>query len=115
MIEKDLITNAHELDRETGNLNDTKEEGIELTEEEIEAEKKLAKDRATAGLDALRILMTLIKTLRDMEQERLDLIDKEAEALTKLNKENEKLKQANEKVTKAKEDFEKVSGTWSKS
>ena len=114
LIEKDLITNAHELDRETGNLNDTKEEGIELTEEEIEAEKKLAKDRATAGLDALKNLNDAYQTLRDMEQERLDLIDKEAEALTKLNKENEKLKQANEKVTKAKEDFEKVSGLGAK-
>ena len=114
LIEKDLITNAHELDRETGNLNDTKEEGIELTEEEIEAEKKLAKDRATAGLDALKNLNDAYQTLRDMEQERLDLIDKEAEALTKLNKENEKLQQANEKVTKAKEDFEKVSGLGAK-
>ena len=111
LIEKDLITNSHELDRETGNLNDTKEEGIELTEEEIEAEKKLAKDRATAGLDALKNLNDAYQTLRDMEQERLDLIDKEAKALTKLNKANEKLEQANEKVSKAKEEFEKVSGT----
>ena len=114
LIQKDLINNSHELDRETGNLNETKQESIELTEEEIEAEKKLAKDRATAGLDALKNLNDAYQTLRDMEQERLDLIDKEAEALTKLNAENEKLKQANEKVTKAKEDFEKVSGLGAK-
>ena len=110
LIEKDLITNSHELDRETGNLNDTKEEGIELTEEEIEAEKKLAKDRATSGLDALRKLNDAYQNLRDIEQDRLDLVDKEAKALTKLNKANEKLEQANEKVNKAKEEFEKVSG-----
>ena len=114
LIQKDLINNSHELDRETGNLNETKKESIELTEEELEAEKKLAKDRATTGLDALKNLNDAYQTLRDMEQERLDLIDKEAEALTKLNAENEKLKQANEKVTKAKEDFEKVSGLGAK-
>tara|TARA_R100000742_G_C4278958_1_gene102532 strand:- start:1816 stop:4260 length:2445 start_codon:yes stop_codon:yes gene_type:complete len=114
LIQKDLINNSHELDRETGNLNDTKKESIELTEEEIEAEKKLAKDRATAGLDALKNLNDAYQNLRDMEQDRLDLIDKEAQALTKLNDENEKLKQANEKVTKAKEDFEKISGLGAK-
>ena len=36
LVEKDLITNAHELDRETGTLNRTKQESIELTEEEWE-------------------------------------------------------------------------------
>ena len=106
--------NTHELDRETGTLNRTKEESVELTEEEIEAEKKLAKDRATAGLDALRSLNDAYQNLKDIEQDRLDLIDKEAQALTKLNQENEKLKQANEKVTKAKEEFEKVSGLGAK-
>ena len=114
LIQKDLINNSHELDRETGNLNETKKESIELTEEELEAEKKLARDRATAGLDALQKLNDAYQNLRDIEQDRLDLIDKEAEALTKLNAENEKLKQANEKVTKAKEDFEKVSGLGAK-
>ena len=113
-IQKDLINNTHELDRETGTLNRTKEESVELTEEEIEAEKKLAKDRATAGLDALQNLHDAYQNLRDIEQDRLDLIDKEAQALTKLNQENEKLKEANDNVTKAKEDFEKVSGLGAK-
>ncbi len=113
-IQRDLINNTHELDRETGTLNSTKEESVEITEEEIEAEKKLAKDRATAGLDALKNLNDAYQNLRDIEQDRLDLIDKEAQALTKLNDENEKLKQANEKVTKAKEDFEKISGLGAK-
>ena len=110
LVQQDLINNTHELDRETGNLINTKEESIELTEEEIEAEKKLAKDRATAGLDALRSLNDAYQNLKDIEQDRLDLVDKEAKALTKLNKANEKLEQANEKVNKAKEEFEKVSG-----
>jgi TP901 family phage tail tape measure protein len=114
LIQKDLINNSHELDRETGNLNETKQESVEITEEEIEAEKQLAKDRATSGLDALRKLNDAYQNLRDMEQDRLDLIDKESQALTKLNEENEKLKKANDKVTKAKEDFEKVSGLGAK-
>lgn len=109
-IQRDLINNTHELDRETSSFNDTKKESIELTEEELEAEKKLARDRATAGLDALRSLNDAYQNLRDIEQDRLDLVDKEAKALTKLNKANEKLEQANEKVNKAKEEFEKVSG-----
>ncbi len=110
LIQKDLINNTHELDRETSSFNDTKKESIELTEEELEAEKKLARDRATAGLDALRSLNDAYQNLRDIEQDRLDLVDKEAKALTKLNKANEKLEQANDKVNKAKEEFEKVSG-----
>ena len=113
-IQKDLINNTHELDRETGTLNRTKEESVELTEEEIEAEKKLAKDRATAGLDALRSLNDAYQNLKDIEQDRLDLIDKESQALTKLNNQNKKLKEANDKVTKAKEEFEKVSGLGAK-
>lgn len=108
---KDLARNTHELDRETGVLNRTKEESIDLTEEEIESEKKLARDRATAGLDALRSLNDAYQNLRDIEQDRLDLVDKEAKALTKLNKANKELENANEKVNKAKEEFEKVSGT----
>jgi TP901 family phage tail tape measure protein len=111
---KDLARNIHELDRDTGNYNRTKEESIEITEEEIEAEKKLARDRATAGLDALRSLNDAYQNLRDIEQDRLDLVDKEAKALTKLNKANEKLEEANTKVNKAKEDFEKVSGLGAK-
>lgn len=114
LIQKDLINNSHELDRETGNLNETKKESIELTEEELEAEKKLARDRATAGLDALQKLNDAYQNLRDMEQDRLDLVDKEAKALTKLNKANENLEKANEKVNKAKEEFEKVSGLGAK-
>ena len=114
LIQKDLINNTHELDRETSSYNDTKKESIELTEEEIEAEKQLAKDRATAGLDALKRLNDAYQNLRDMEQDRLDLVDKEAKALTKLNKANENLEKANEKVNKAKEDFERVSGLGAK-
>jgi len=110
-IQRDLINNTHELDRETSSYNDTKKESIELTEEEVEAEKKLARDRATAGLDALRSLNDAYQNLRDIEQDRLDLVDKEAKALTKLNKANANLEKANEKVNKAKEEFEKVSGT----
>lgn len=113
-IQRDLINNTHELDRETSSYNDTKRESIELTEEELEAEKKLARDRATAGLDALRSLNDAYQNLRDIEQDRLDLVDKEAKALTKLNKANEKLEEANTKVNKAKEDFEKVSGLGAK-
>lgn len=113
-IQRDLINNTHELDRETSSYNDTKRESIELTEEEVEAEKKLARDRATAGLDALRSLNDAYQNLRDIEQDRLDLVDKEAKALTKLNKANEKLEEANTKVNKAKEDFEKVSGLGAK-
>ena len=114
LIQKDLINNSHELDRETGNLNETKKESIELTEEELEAEKKLARDRATAGIDALQKLNDAYQNLRDMEQDRLDLVDKEAKALTKLNKANANLEKANEKVNKAKEEFEKVSGLGAK-
>ena len=110
LVTKDLRNNTHELDRETGNLNETKKESIELTEEEVEAEKKLARDRATAGLDALRSLNDAYQNLRDIEEDRLDLVDKEAKALTKLNKANKKLEEANEKVNKAKEEFERVSG-----
>ena len=110
LVTKDLRNNTHELDRETGNLNETKKESIELTEEEVEAEKKLARDRATAGLDALRSLNDAYQNLRDIEEDRLDLVDKEAKALTKLNKANANLEKANEKVNKAKEEFEKVSG-----
>lgn len=113
-IQRDLINNTHELDRETGTLNSTKEESVEITEEEIEAEKKLARDRATAGLDALRSLNDAYQNLKDIEQDRLDLIDKESQALTKLNNQNKKLKEANDKVTKAKEEFEKVSGLGAK-
>jgi len=113
-IQKDLINNAHELDRETGVLNKTKEESVEITEEEIEAEKKLARDRATAGLDALRSLNDAYQNLRDIEQDRLNLVDKEAKALTKLNKANKDLEKANDNVTKAKEEFEKVSGLGAK-
>jgi len=113
-IQKDLINNVHELDRETGVLNKTKEESVEITEEEIEAEKKLARDRATAGLDALRSLNDAYQNLRDIEQDRLDLVDKEAKALTKLNKANKDLEKANDNVTKAKEEFEKVSGLGAK-
>lgn len=111
---KDLARNTHELDRETGVLNRTKEESIDITEEELEAEKKLARDRATAGLDALRSLNDAYQNLRDIEQDRLDLVDKEAKALTKLNKANKELENANEKVNKAKEEFEKVSGLGAK-
>ena len=111
LIQKDLINNTHELDRETSSYNDTKKESIELTEEEIEAEKKLARDRATAGLNALQKLNDAYQNLRDMEQDRLDLIDKEFEALTKVTAQEDKLAKANDKVTKAKEEFEKVSGT----
>ena len=114
LIQKDLINNSHELDRETGNLNETKKESIQLTEEELEAEKKLARDRATAGIDALQKLNDAYQNLRDMEQDRLDLVDKEAKALTKLNKANANLEKANEKVNKAKEEFEKVSGLGAK-
>ena len=114
LVQKDLINNTHELDRETGNLIDTKKESVELTEEEIEAEKKLARDRATAGLDALQKLNDAYQNLKDIEQDRLDLIDKESQALTKLNNQNKKLKEANDKVTKAKEEFEKVSGLGAK-
>ena len=114
LIQKDLINNTHELDRETSSYNDTKKESIELTEEELEAEKKLARDRATAGLDALRSLNDAYQNLRDIEQDRLDLVDKEAKALTKLNKANKELEKANEKVNKAKEEFEKVSGLGAK-
>ena len=106
-IQRDLIANTHELDRETGNLNNTKEESIELTEEEIEAEKKLTRDRATAGLDALRSLNDAYQNLKDIEEDRLDLVDKEAKALTNLNKANKDLEQA-------KEDFNKVSGLGAK-
>jgi len=113
-IQKDLINNVHELDRETGVLNKTKEESVEITEEEIEAEKKLARDRATAGLDALRSLNDAYQNLRDIEQDRLNLVDKEAKALTKLNKANKDLENANDKVNKAKEEFEKVSGLGAK-
>ena len=113
-IQKDLINNVHELDRETGVLNKTKEESVEITEEEIEAEKKLARDRATAGLDALRSLNDAYQNLRDIEQDRLNLVDKEAKALTKLNKANKDLEKANDNVTKAKEEFEKVSGLGAK-
>ena len=105
LVTKDLRNNIHELDRDYVGHIDTKKEFVELTEEEIEAEKKLARDRATAGLDALRSLNDAYQNLRDIEQDRLDLIDKEAQALTKLNDENENLRKANEKVTKAKEDF----------
>jgi len=111
---KDLARNTHELDRETGVLNRTKEESIDITEEEIESEKKLARDRATAGLDALRSLNDAYQNLRDIEQDRLDLVDKEAKALTKLNKANKDLENANDKVNKAKEEFEKVSGLGAK-
>lgn len=111
---KDLARNTHELDRETGVLNRTKEESIDITEEELEAEKKLARDRATAGLDALRSLNDAYQNLRDIEQDRLDLVDKEAKALTKLNKANKELENANNKVNKAKEEFEKVSGLGAK-
>ena len=114
LIQKDLINNTHELDRETGVLNRTKEESIDLTEEELEAEKKLARDRAQVGLDALRSLNDAYQNLRDMEQDRLDLISKEAKALTNLNKANQELEKANDKVNKAKEDFEKVSGLGAK-
>ena len=114
LIQKDLINNTHELDRETSSYNDTKRESIELTEEELEAEKKLARDRATAGLNALQKLNDAYQNLRDIEQNRLDLADKEAEALTKLNKANANLEKANNKVTKAKEDFEKVAGLGAK-
>ena len=114
LIQKDLINNSHELDRETGNLNKTKKESIELTEEELEAEKKLARDRATAGIDALQKLNDAYQNLKDIEQDRLDLVDKEAKALTKLNKANANLEKANEKVNKAKEEFEKVSGLGAK-
>ena len=114
LIQKDLINNTHELDRETSSYNDTKKETIELTEEEIEAEKQLAKDRATSGLNALQKLNDAYQSLRDIEQNRLDLADKEAEALTKLNKANANLEKANKKVTKAKEDFEKVAGLGAK-
>jgi TP901 family phage tail tape measure protein len=111
---KDLQTNIHELDRETGVLNRTREESIEVTEEEIEAEKQLARDRATAGLDAIRSLNDAYQNLRDIEEDRLDLVDKEAKALTKLNKANKDLEQANSKVEQAKEDFNKVSGLGAK-
>jgi TP901 family phage tail tape measure protein len=111
---KDLQTNIHELDRETGVLNRTREESIEVTEEEIEAEKKLARDRATAGLDAIRSLNDAYQNLRDIEEDRLNLVDKEAKALTKLNKANKDLEQANNKVEQAKEDFNKVSGLGAK-
>ena len=113
-IQRDLIANTHELDRETGNLNNTKEESIELTEEEIEAEKKLTRDRATAGLDALRSLNDAYQNLRDIEEDRLDLVDKEAKALTNLNKANKDLEKANSKVEQAKEDFNRVSGLGAK-
>jgi len=111
---KDLARNTHELDRETGVLNRTKEESIDITEEEIDSEKKLARDRATAGLDALRSLNDAYQNLRDIEQDRLDLVDKEAKALIKLNKANKDLENANDKVNKAKEEFEKVSGLGAK-
>jgi len=111
---KDLARNTHELDRETGVLNRTKEEYIDITEEEIDSEKKLARDRATAGLDALRSLNDAYQNLRDIEQDRLDLVDKEAKALIKLNKANKDLENANDKVNKAKEEFEKVSGLGAK-
>ena len=114
LVTKDLRNNIHELDRDYVGHIDTKKEFVELTEEEIEAEKKLARDRATAGLDALRSLNQAYQSLRDIEQDRLDLIDKESQALTKLNDENENLRKANEKVTKAKEDLEKVSGLGAK-
>jgi len=114
LVQKDLINNTHELDRETSSFNDTKQESIELTEEEIEAEKKLSRDRATAGLDSLRKLNDAYQNLRDIEQDRLDLVDKEAKALTKLNKANANLEKANEKVNKAKEEFERVSGLGAK-
>jgi TP901 family phage tail tape measure protein len=114
LVQKDLINNTHELDRETSSFNDTKQESIELTEEEIEAEKKLSRDRATAGLDSLRKLNDAYQNLRDIEQDRLDLVDKEAKALTKLNKANKNLEKANEKVNKAKEEFERVSGLGAK-
>jgi len=114
-IQRDLINNAHELDRETGVLNKTKEESVEITEEEIEAEKKLARDRATSGLDALRKLNDAYQNLRDMEQDRLDLINKEKSALDKINKSQAKEKAlvsqrdfALEQLNKAKEESKKV-------
>lgn len=113
-VQRDLIANTHELDRETGNLNNTKEESIELTQEEIESEKQLTRDRATAGLDALRSLNDAYQNLRDIEEDRLDLVDKEAKALTNLNKANKDLEKANSKVEQAKEDFNKVSGLGAK-
>ena len=115
LVQQDLINNTHELDRETGTLNDTKEVSIELTEEEIQAEKQLAKDRATSGLDALRKLNDAYQNLRDMEQDRLDLINKEKSALDKINKSQAKEKAlvsqrdfALEQLNKAKEESKKV-------
>jgi len=115
LIQKDLINNTHELDRETSSYNDTKKESIELTEEELEAEKKLARDRATAGLDALRSLNDAYQKLRDMEQDRLDLVAKEKSALDKINKSQAKEKAlvsqrdfALEQLNKAKEESKKV-------
>lgn len=90
LVEKDLIANAHELDRETGTLNRTKQESIELTEEEIEAEAKLAEERKEKSLGALQKVLRAYKKIQSIQQNIIDLENEEKEALEKLNKSKQK-------------------------
>ena len=102
LIEKDLINNAHELDRETGSLNKTKEITIELTEEEIEAERELAEERETKSLGALQKVLSAYQKLQRIQENVNDLQNEEKEKLNELNKAINKKSQAETDLEKAK-------------
>ena len=105
LIEKDLITNAHELDRETGNLNQTKEETIALTEEEIEAEQKLAQEREEKSLGALQKVLSAYKKLQAIQDKIADLQDNEKKKLEKLNDAIEDKTEAEKGLTTAQQEL----------
>jgi len=102
LIEKDLINNAHELDRETGSLNKTKEITIELTEEEIEAERELAEERETKSLGALQKVLSAYQKLQRIQENVNDLQNEEKKKLNELNKAINKKSQAETDLEKAK-------------
>ena len=107
LIEKDLITNAHELDRETANYNNTKEEGIALTEEEIQAEQALAQEREEKSLGALNKVLSAYKKLQSIQDKIANLQDEEKKKLDKLNKAIENKSVAETELSTAQQELAK--------
>lgn len=98
-ITKDL-TNTHDAERDSveaynsalEDLRPTKQEIIEATEEEIEKEKELAKERRENSLGALNKVLSAYKKLQAIKDNIIDLESDEKDKLEKLTKAKSKEK-----------------------
>ena len=100
------LTNTHDAERDAveaynaslEDLRPTKEEVAKATEEEIEAEQKLAKERSDKALGALNKVLKAYKKYQNIFQEQQDLIDEAKEAEKKLSDQKAEEKIANDNV-----------------